>query len=120
MADDIAQWLEGIGLCQYAQAFAENGIRFDILPHLTDGDLEKLGLNLGDRRRIQLPIGASRFAVTFLATPLSPYQRFTSSSKPRASATPPVLPGPNRTESDEGLVGRPPASRIDGSNEHVG
>ncbi len=26
MADDIAQWLEGLGLGQYAQAFAENDI----------------------------------------------------------------------------------------------
>ncbi len=36
MADDIAQWLEGLGLGQYAQAFAENNIGFDILPRLSD------------------------------------------------------------------------------------
>ena len=36
MADDIAQWLEGLGLGQYAEAFAENDIGFDILPRLSD------------------------------------------------------------------------------------
>ena len=53
MADDIAKWLEGFGLGPYAQAFAENGIDLDILPSLSDDDLRELGLNLGDRRRVQ-------------------------------------------------------------------
>ena len=47
MADDIAQWIEGLGLGQYAQAFADSSIGFDILPDLNDADLEKLGINLG-------------------------------------------------------------------------
>ena len=42
MADDIARWLEGLGLSQYAQAFAENEIEFDLLPKLTDDDLKEL------------------------------------------------------------------------------
>ncbi len=58
MAKNISQWLEEIGLGQYAQAFAENGIDFEVLPHLSDDDLEKLGLNLGDRRRLQLALEA--------------------------------------------------------------
>ncbi len=36
MADDITQWLEGLGLGQYTQAFAENNFGFDILPRLSD------------------------------------------------------------------------------------
>ncbi len=52
MADDIAQWLEGLGLGQYAEAFAENDIDFDILPRLTEDELSKLGLSLGDRHRL--------------------------------------------------------------------
>ena len=52
MADDITQWLEGLGLGQYAQAFAENDIDFDVLPRLSDDHLEKLGLSLGDRLRL--------------------------------------------------------------------
>lgn len=53
MADDIAQWLEGLGLGRHAQAFADNGIDLDILSSLTEDDFKDLGLNLGDRRRIQ-------------------------------------------------------------------
>ena len=53
MAEDIAQWLDGLRLGRYAQAFAEHGIDLDILPSLTDDDLKELGLNLGDRRRVQ-------------------------------------------------------------------
>ena len=39
----IADWLEKLGLGQYAQRFAENDINFGILPHLTDQDLKELG-----------------------------------------------------------------------------
>ena len=35
----IAEWLEEVGLGEYAQCFAENGIDFSILDHLSDGDL---------------------------------------------------------------------------------
>ncbi len=52
MADDIAQWLNGLGLGQYAQAFAENDVRLDVLQDLSDADLRELGVSLGDRRRI--------------------------------------------------------------------
>jgi hypothetical protein len=37
----VADWLEKIGLGQYAQRFAENDIIFGILPDRTDQDLEK-------------------------------------------------------------------------------
>jgi class 3 adenylate cyclase len=37
---------------EYAQRFAENRIDFEILPDLTDQDLEKLGVVLGDRRKM--------------------------------------------------------------------
>jgi hypothetical protein len=40
----IADWLEKLGLGQYAQRFAENDISFGILPHLTDQDLKELGV----------------------------------------------------------------------------
>jgi len=49
----IADWLEKLGLGQYAQRFAENDINFDILPELTDQDLEKIGVaSLGHRRKL--------------------------------------------------------------------
>jgi class 3 adenylate cyclase/predicted ATPase len=48
---EIADWLDKLGLGQYAQRFAENDINFFILPDLTDQDLEKIGVaSLGHRR----------------------------------------------------------------------
>src|SRR5215469_5459209 len=53
----IADWLQNIGLGQYAQRFAENDITFAILPHLTDQDLKELGVtSLGHRRHLLLAI----------------------------------------------------------------
>jgi len=50
--EPIADWLEKLGLGQYAQPFAENDIDFDILKDLTDQDLEKIGVaSLGHRRK---------------------------------------------------------------------
>src|SRR6516162_8847272 len=48
----IADWLEKLGMSEYAQRFAENRIDFAVLPDLTDQDLEKLGVVLGDRRKM--------------------------------------------------------------------
>src|SRR5262245_63127446 len=49
----IADWLEKLGLGQYAQRFAENDIDFEILTALTDQDLEKIGFtSLGHRRKL--------------------------------------------------------------------
>src|SRR4029079_13416040 len=50
---EIAEWLEKLGLSEYAQRFAENRIDFSVLPDLTDQDLKDLGIiPLGDRRKI--------------------------------------------------------------------
>src|SRR3984885_6097072 len=49
----ITDWLESLGLSEYAQRFAENDIDFSILADLTDQDLEKIGVtSLGHRRKI--------------------------------------------------------------------
>ena len=52
----IADWLEKLGLGQYAQRFAENDIDLSVLPHLTDADLEKIGVSLGHRRKMLVAI----------------------------------------------------------------
>jgi hypothetical protein len=50
---DVEEWLEGLGLAQYATAFAENDIDFAILGKLTDADLKELGISsLGHRKRL--------------------------------------------------------------------
>ena len=46
----IADWLESLGMSEYAQRFAENGINVAALPHLTDQDLKDIGVLLGHRR----------------------------------------------------------------------
>ena len=46
----IADWLEKLGMSEYAQRFAENGISVAALPHLTDHDLKDIGVLLGHRR----------------------------------------------------------------------
>ena len=58
MAENIAHWLEALGLGQHTQAFADNGIDRDVLFQLTEDDLKEIGLNVGDRRRLQAAIRA--------------------------------------------------------------
>ena len=47
----IADWLEKLGMSEYAGRFAENRIDVSVLPDLTDQDLRDLGVVLGDRRK---------------------------------------------------------------------
>lgn len=50
---DLEGWLEQHGLSKYAQIFAENEIdEVDILAHLSDDELESLGIPLGARKKI--------------------------------------------------------------------
>ena len=49
---DVATWLRGLGLERHEAAFRDNLIDMDVVPELTENDLEKLGLALGDRRRV--------------------------------------------------------------------
>ena len=46
----IADWLENLGMSEYAQRFAENGIDVSVLRYLTDQDLKDIGVLLGLRR----------------------------------------------------------------------
>jgi hypothetical protein len=46
----IADWLEKLGMSEYAQRFAENGIDVSVLPHLTDQDFKDIGVALGHRQ----------------------------------------------------------------------
>jgi class 3 adenylate cyclase len=77
----IADWLEQLGLGQYAERFADNDITVAILSDLTDQDLKELGVaSLGHRRQLLRAIGernrleheAPRPAVS-PAPPVAPY-----------------------------------------------
>ena len=48
----VREWLASIGMSEYAELFSTNRIDSAVLPDLTDHDLEKLGIVLGDRRKI--------------------------------------------------------------------
>ena len=74
----IADWLEKLGMSEYAQRFAENGIGFAALRHLTDQDLKDIGVLLG-HRRIMLA------AILELGSPAAA-QRVTAELKPQDTA----------------------------------
>jgi class 3 adenylate cyclase len=52
----IADWLEKLGLSEYAQRFADNAIDLSVIRDLTEQDLKDLGVLLGHRRKIQRAI----------------------------------------------------------------
>ena len=54
----VGDWLRSLGLSRYEAAFRDSSIDLDVLSDLTDGDLEKLGVTLGDRKRLLKAITA--------------------------------------------------------------
>ncbi len=77
----IAGWLENLGLSEYAQRFAENGISVAALPHLTDQDLKDIGVLLGHRRILLAAIGELASA-----PPATPEPAVETKPKPQDSA----------------------------------
>ena len=66
----IADWLEKLGLGQYAQRCAENEINFSILSDLTDQDLKEIGVSsLGHRRQLLRAIAELKAAEKGAPTP---------------------------------------------------
>jgi SAM (Sterile alpha motif) domain-containing protein len=56
----ITDWLEKLGMSEYAQRFAESRIDFSVLRDLTDQDLKELGVVLSDRRKLLRAIAANK------------------------------------------------------------
>ena len=52
------RWLRKLGLRQYETAFVANAIDCDVLQELTEADFEKMGIPLGDRKRLMRAISA--------------------------------------------------------------
>ena len=88
----VADWLEKLGLGQYAQRFAENDISFAVLPDLTDQDLKDIGVSLGHRRQLLREIAnldmtaAASPGTPSPAVPRSPPGRSKQSQRPPPSA----------------------------------
>ena len=56
---DVAAWLRGLGLEQYAPAFRDNDVDGEVLPELTADDLIGLGVtSIGHRRKLLAAIAA--------------------------------------------------------------
>src|ERR1700677_3052219 len=69
-------WLRSLGLGQYEVAFRHSEIDAEVLPELTDTDLEKLGVPLGHRKRLlkaiaglSVPAGGSSPSATPVSGP---------------------------------------------------
>jgi class 3 adenylate cyclase len=68
----IAEWLQELGMSKYAQRFADNDIDTGVLTELTDQDLKDLGVSLGHRRKMLRAIrdlGAASVAATARLAP---------------------------------------------------
>jgi len=52
----IQDWLVQLGLEKYASVFSEHEITLEILPHLTEPDVDRLALPTGPRRRLMVAI----------------------------------------------------------------
>jgi class 3 adenylate cyclase/tetratricopeptide (TPR) repeat protein len=68
---DVATWLRSLGLERHEAAFRDNLIDMDVVPELTENDLEKLGLALGDRKRVLKAI-AGLSALKAVPTAIAP------------------------------------------------
>jgi len=70
---DVAVWLRGLGLEQYAPAFRDNDVDGEVLPELTSDDLISIGVtSVGHRRKLLAAIaalGAAVPAATVTAAP---------------------------------------------------
>ena len=48
----ISEWLHSLGLDQYVQVFSDNDVDLELLPSLSEQDLEKLGVSMGHRKKL--------------------------------------------------------------------
>src|ERR1700752_1642641 len=66
---DVGGCLRNLGLGQYEALFRASDIDADILPELTEIDLEKLGVSLGHRKRLLRAISGLAAAETAAGPP---------------------------------------------------
>ena len=83
----IADWLQQLGMSEYAQRFVDNAIDLSVLPDLTDQDLEKLGVLLGHRRKMLRAIAEA--------------QGPTAAAAARSAPSPAAAPPPAATDAPD-------------------
>jgi len=62
--EEISNWLRGIGMEMYIDAFARDHIDLNSLPHLDDDHLKELGISVGHRIRIKQAIDSLRISIS--------------------------------------------------------
>ncbi len=80
---DLRDWLRDLGLEQYEALFNKNGIDAEVLPYLTNADLEELGVLLGHRKRLLKAIAGLKIAA---GQPLAFHAAAKPESKPHDAA----------------------------------
>ena len=83
----LAHWLEKLGMPEYAERFAENKIDVSVLPHLTDQDLKDIGVALGHRRKILAAIAEFAGAAPAVSQPVLAAEPKTRDSAERRQVT---------------------------------
>src|SRR5580704_13802681 len=88
---DVAAWLRGLGLEQYAPAFHDNAIDGEVLRELTADDLKDLGVTLvGHRRKLLAAIA------TLGAKPQTRDVPQSGASAPSVPSSPPTIDAERR------------------------
>ena len=93
-AMDVGGWLRRLGLGEYEAKFRDNKIDADVLADLSEGDLEKLGLPVGDRKRLLKAI-AGLVGLPSVATKFEPAR-----IHPSSPAAVPLISAERRLASD--------------------
>jgi SAM domain (Sterile alpha motif) len=56
---EISEWLEKLGMSEYAERLVNNDIDIGVLGELTDTDFDRLGVSIGHRRKLLKALAAS-------------------------------------------------------------
>ncbi|MGB8607213.1 adenylate/guanylate cyclase domain-containing protein, partial [Bradyrhizobium sp.] len=86
----IEDWLGQLGLGKYIEAFVQNDVDLRALPHITEADLQALGVSLGHRKIILAAINGfaqpnlDRFPLASLSVEESEHQITEVSQEPTA------------------------------------
>ena len=73
-----SEWLHSLGLDQYVQLFADNDIDLELIPSLSEQDLEKLGVaSMGHRKKLLKAISELGNAVTTKPSPSPSPRQYT-------------------------------------------
>ena len=67
--EELERWLTAVGLAQLAPVLASHDIDLDIVAELSEGDLEKIGLSLGLRKKLLKAVAERRLTTAAVARP---------------------------------------------------